>query len=122
LTVNYLPIADLSNLKVLLNLYNPTNQADAKEKAANAKRIESLLDLNITTTERLLKGQLIRGRQIKITVDSSGFSSHGDLFVFGELLNKLYGQFTDVNSFTELVINNENTGEEMTWQPRQFVA
>ncbi|MFT6372958.1 MAG: type VI secretion system protein ImpG, partial [Gammaproteobacteria bacterium] len=42
LTVNYLPIADLDNLKTLLNLYNPTEKSDAKDHAANKKRINSL--------------------------------------------------------------------------------
>ncbi|EAT13261.1 type VI secretion system baseplate subunit TssF [Bermanella marisrubri] len=122
LTVNYLPLADLNNLKVLLNLYNPTNQADAKEKAANAKRIESLTQLVVEPADRLLRGQLVRGRKVLVTMDGTGFSSQGDLFVFGELLNNLYTQFTDLNSFIELCIVNENTGEEMTWQPSQFVA
>lgn len=122
LTVNYLPQANLDNLKVLLNLYNPTNQADAKEKAANSKRVESLQKLEITQVERLFRGQLIRGRSIEVTIDGTGFSSQGDIYIFGELLNYLYGQFTDLNSFTELVLINENTGEELKWQPRQFVA
>jgi type VI secretion system protein ImpG len=117
LTVNYLPITDLANLKVLLNLYNPTNQADAKEQAANKKRIDSIKSIATCSTERLLKGYLIRGEKIELSVDGSGFASNGDLYLFGELLSKLFEQFCDINSFVELIINNENTGEQLTWQP-----
>ncbi len=117
LTVNYLPITDLSNLKVLLNLYNPTNQADAKEQAANKKRIESLKSISINNSERLLRGYLIRGQQINLNVDGVGFASNGDLYLFGELLSKVFVQFCDINSFVELTIYNENTGEQLTWQP-----
>mgnify|MGYP005997899107 FL=1 len=117
LTVNYLPITDLANLKVLLNLYNPTNQADAKEQAANKKRIESVKSLSIDNTERLLRGYLVRGQRIDIEIDGSGFASNGDVYLFGELLFKVFSQFSDINSYVELVITNENTGEQLTWQP-----
>jgi type VI secretion system protein ImpG len=117
LTVNYLPITNLANLKVLLNLYNPTNQADAKEQAANSKRIESLKSLTVEKTERLLRGYLVRGQKINIDVDGSGFASNGDVYLFGELLFKVFSQFSDINSYVELVITNENTGEQLTWQP-----
>ncbi len=117
LTVNYLPITDLANLKVLLNLYNPTNQADAKEQAANKKRIDSIKSISMNSTERLLKGYLIRGNKIELSVDGAGFASNGDLYLFGELISKLFEQFCDINSFVELIISNENTGEQLTWQP-----
>lgn len=117
LTVNYLPLANLENLKVLLNLYNPTSQADAKERAANEKRIESLLSLSVNPTEMLLRGYLVRGQHITLTVDGSGFASMGDMYLFGELLNNLYTQFTDVNSYTKFSLINDNTGEALLWQP-----
>ncbi len=117
LTVNYLPITDLANLKVLLNLYNPTNQADAKEQAANRKRIDSIKAITMCSTERLLKGYLIRGEKIELSVDGAGFASNGDLYLFGELVSKLFEQFCDINSFVELIVSNENTGEQLSWQP-----
>lgn len=117
LTVNYLPITDLANLKVLLNLYNPTNQADAKEQAANKKRIDSLKKLKVSNTERLVRGYLVRGQKVTLEVDGTGFASNGDMFLFGELLNKVFSQFSDINSFVELSIINENTGEQLSWQP-----
>ncbi len=117
LTVNYLPITNLANLKVLLNLYNPTNHADAKEQAANKKRIDSLKSISVNNTERLLKGYLIRGQKIELVADGAGFASNGDLYLFGELISKVFSQFCDINSFVELIITNENTGEQLTWQP-----
>ena len=118
LTVNYLPITDISNLRVLLNLYNPTNHADAKEQAANKKRIDSLKSIDVSKAEKLLKGYLSRGERIELQVDGTGFASNGDLYLFGELISKLFMQFCDINSFVELVITNENTGEQLAWQPK----
>ncbi|NRA25327.1 MAG: type VI secretion system baseplate subunit TssF [Oleispira sp.] len=117
LTVNYLPIADLDNLKTLLNLYNPTEKSDAKDHAANKKRINSLKEMTNTPCQRLHRGYLIRGQRIELAVDSTGFTSTGDLYLFGELIYSVLKQFADINSFVELNINNLNNGEQLTWQP-----
>jgi len=117
LTVNYLPIADLDNLKTLLNLYNPTEKSDAKDHAANKKRINSLKQMRNLPSQRLLRGYLIRGQKIEIDVDSTGFTSTGDLYLFGELIYSVLKQFADINSFIELTINNLTNGEQLTWQP-----
>ena len=117
LTVNYLPIADLENLKTLLNLYNPTEKSDAKDHAANKKRINSLKQMRNTPAQRLYRGYLIRGQHIEIDVDSTGFTSTGDLFLFGELIYSVIKQFADINSFIELTINNLTNGEQLSWQP-----
>jgi len=117
LTVNYLPIADLDNLKTLLNLYNPTEKSDAKDHAENKKRINSLKEMRNTPSQRLFRGYLIRGQRIEIDVDSTGFTSTGDLFLFGELIYSVLKQFADINSFIELSINNLTNGEQLTWQP-----
>ncbi|MFT4907708.1 MAG: type VI secretion system protein ImpG [Oleispira sp.] len=117
LTVNYLPIADLDNLKTLLNLYNPTEKSDAKDHAANKKRITSLKQMRNLPSQRLYRGYLIRGQSIELDVDSTGFTSTGDLYLFGELIYSVIKQFADINSFVELNINNLNNGEQLTWQP-----
>ena len=117
LTVNYLPIADLDNLKSLLSLYNPTEKSDAKDHASNKKRINSLKNMKNIPSERLYRGYLIRGQNIELDVDSTGFSSTGDLYLFGELIYSVLKQFADINSFVELTINNINSGEQLTWQP-----
>lgn len=122
LTVNYLPVADLDNLKTLLSLYNPTEQSDTREHAANRKRIESLQSLNVSAIEKLLRGYLVRGRHIKIDIDGAGFASNGDLYLFGELLFHLLSQFTDINSFVLLSLTNINNGETLQWQSNSVAS
>ncbi len=117
LTVNYLPIADLDNLKALLNLYNPTEKSDAKDHAENKKRINSLKQMRNTSSQRLYRGYLISGQRIEIDVDSTGFTSTGDLYLFGELIYSVLKQFADINSYIELSINNLTNGEQLSWQP-----
>ncbi len=117
LTANYLPIVNLDNLKALLQLYNPVSKNDAKDHAANLKRIDSIKMLKTSIADRLHRGTLIRGKRIMMDIDGSGFSSLGDLYLFGELLNYLFQQFADINSFVELQLNDLSTGEQLLWQP-----
>lgn len=116
LTANYLPIANLENLKALLQLYNPISKNDAKDHAANLKRIESIRSLKSKAVDKLHRGTLIRGTRITLDIEGSGFSSIGDLYLFGELLNYLFKQFSDINSFIELKVNDLSTGEQLIWQ------
>lgn len=116
LTVNYLPIADINNLKAMLNLYNPTDKSDAKEHAANKKRIDSLQGLRTSPVERLHRGYLIRGQLIEIDIEGTGFASTGDVYLFGELIFNVVRQFADINSFVDLNINNVSNGEKLKWQ------
>ena len=115
LNVNYLPVADLTNLISLLNLYNPTSRIDTREHAANKKRIESIKDIQVNNEERILKGYLIRGKHIEVSIDGSGFLGTGDIFLFGELLFFIFSQFSDINSFTRLTLINNNNGERLQW-------
>ena len=116
LTANYLPIVNIDNLKALLQLYNPISKNDAKDHAANLKRIESIRSLKTKVADKLHRGTLIRGKRIILDIEGSGFSSIGDLYLFGELLNYLFKQFADVNSFIELKINDLSTGEQLLWR------
>ena len=81
------------------------------------KRIDSLLRMSVEPSEKLLRGYLVRGQSIELSVDGAGFASTGDMYLFGELLNKLYSQFADINSYVNFTLINDNTGEQLQWQP-----
>merc|ERR1712000_536778 len=109
-------IAPITDGRTLWKLI--THLTDTKEHAANRKRIESLQSMQVTPTEKLLRGYLVRGRHIAMDVDGSGFASSGDLYLFGELMFYLLDQFTDLNSFLTLSLTNVNNGETMQWQSK----
>lgn len=118
LTINYLPMANLENLKGLLRLYLPQQGAGKHDESANLKRLDSLQSLTVTPTERLLRGSLIRGQHVELSVDGSGFAGLGDLFLFGEVLHRLLTDFTTLNAFVELTIIDVNSAEELVWKTR----
>ncbi|MHA7879577.1 MAG: type VI secretion system baseplate subunit TssF [Saccharospirillum sp.] len=118
LTINYLPMANLDNLKGLLRLYLPQQGAGKHDESANRKRLDSMQALEVTPTERLLRGSLIRGQHLTLSVDGSGFAGLGDLFLFGEVLHRLLCDFATLNAFVELTIIDTNSAEELEWKTR----
>ncbi len=117
LSLNYLPIADVNNLRALLNLY-VFNGGDKKVETANKRRIHGLIGVDVHPTDRLVRGLLMRGQEIHITVDKEHFSSHGDLFIFGTVLDGLFASFSSLNSYTVLIMKDANSREQYEWPAR----
>lgn len=117
LSLNYLPVADANNLRALLDLYVFTG-GDKKTEIANKRRIAGLIDIEIKLADRLVKGVLMRGQEIHLTVDKDNFASHGDLFVFGTVLDVLFASYSSINVYTVLIINDANSREHYEWPAR----
>jgi type VI secretion system protein ImpG len=117
LSLNYLPVANANNLRALLELY-VFSGGDKKAEIANKRRIAGLLDIEVKLADRLVKGVLMRGQEIHITVDKDHFSSHGDLFVFGTVLDGLFASYSSLNVYTVLIIKDANSREHYEWPAR----
>jgi type VI secretion system protein ImpG len=115
LTINYLPMATLDNLKSLLRLYLPQHSAGKSDESANLKRLESIQDMTVTPSTRLLRGSLVRGQHVALSVDGTGFAGVGDIYLFGEVLHRLLTDFSTVNAYVELTISDMNSAEELVW-------
>lgn len=115
LTINYLPMATLENLKGLLRLYLPQHSAGKSDENANLKRLDSIQAMTVTPATRLLRGSLIRGQHVALSVDGTGFAGLGDIYLFGEVLHRLLTDFATVNAYVELTITDLNSAEELVW-------
>lgn len=115
LTINYLPMASLDNLKGLLRLYLPQHSSGKSDENANLKRLDSIQAMTVSPATRLLRGSLIRGQHIGLTVDGTGFAGVGDIYLFGEVLHRLLTDFATINAFVELTITDLNSTEELVW-------
>ncbi|MGF6562641.1 type VI secretion system baseplate subunit TssF [Erwinia aphidicola] len=84
----------------------------------NRRRLEAILDVSHSETERFEQGYLLRGVQIDVTLDSNGFAGHGDICLFGEMLSHFFALYTDIYLFNRLVIILQPTGERLEWQEK----
>lgn len=44
---------------------------------------------------------MLRGLDVEVTLDSNGFTGEGDIHLFGELLNRFFALYADMNQFNQ---------------------
>jgi type VI secretion system protein ImpG len=86
--------------------------------AANLKRVEGIVDVASSPSDRLVAGSLMRGREIALSARQDHFAGMGDLFVFGSVLDEFFSQYSSMNAFTRLKIKDLISGETLTWPER----
>ncbi|WP_370967629.1 type VI secretion system baseplate subunit TssF [Enterobacter wuhouensis] len=89
---------------------------DWTDNEMNRRRLEAIIDVSHSETERFEQGHFLRGVQIEVTLDSNGFAGHGDICLFGEMLNRFFALYTDIHLFNRLILILQPTGERLEWQ------
>ena len=118
LSINYLSLADTDNLKSLLELYIFPGHAGNKQEVANRKRIDGINSIKVSSCDRLVDGIPMRGQAIQVSLNSTSFSSQGDMYLFGMLLDRVLASFASLNCFTEFSLVDSNTEEAYHWPIR----
>jgi type VI secretion system protein ImpG len=109
LSPNYLSLLDAEILRGSLALYDWT------EGELNYRRINAITDVRHRPLSKLVKGGLMRGVEITVTLDAGRFAGEGDLELFGSMLNRFLGLYAAVNLYTKLVIVTQPTGRRIEW-------
>ncbi|RDS80881.1 type VI secretion system baseplate subunit TssF [Dyella monticola] len=109
LAPNYLSLLDAQLLRGALALYDWT------EGELNRRRINAITQVQHRAVQKLVKGGLLRGVEIEITLDSHTFAGDGDVELFGGMLNRFLGLHANLNLFTRLVIVAQPMGHRLVW-------
>ncbi|HXZ10603.1 MAG TPA: type VI secretion system baseplate subunit TssF [Paraburkholderia sp.] len=109
LAPNYLSLLDAEILRGSLALYDWT------EGELNRRRINAITDVTHRPLSKLVKGGLMRGVEVAVTLDASQFAGEGDLELFGSMLNRFIGLYATLNLYTKLVIVTQPTGRRIEW-------
>ncbi len=118
LSLNYLSLCNIENLKALLRLYIFPGTRNRAAVVANNKRVDGLMEITASTADRLVRGQMMRGRQLLLKADGSSFASYGDLYLFGTILDRFLASYSSINSFTRCKLEDQHTGETYQWPIR----
>ncbi|CAM6483049.1 type VI secretion system baseplate subunit TssF [Klebsiella aerogenes] len=105
-----LPSANAEVLRGALALYDWT------DNEMNRRRLQAIVDVSHCEVERFAEGHFLRGVQIEVTLDGNGFAGHGDICLFGEMLNRFFALYTDIHLFNRLILILQPTGERLEWQ------
>ncbi|AEK59909.1 type VI secretion system baseplate subunit TssF [Collimonas fungivorans] len=112
LALNHLSLAKggLEALQETLSLY------DLPRSAISQRQIGSVVGIDHKAATAWLPGNpfasLVRGIEIRVTLDEEGFVGSG-IHVFANVLDRFLGLYVHANSFTQLVIASKRTGEEI---------
>ena len=97
-------------LRGALALYNW--QADE----LNNRRLDAIQRVEHHRIQRFEEGYLLRGLDIEVTLDSAGFTGEGDIHLFGEMLNRFFALYADMNQFNQLTLFVQPEGKCIRWK------
>lgn len=118
LNVNLTSLADVEALRSLLSTYHFAARHNRKETQAFARLLEGIRSITTKREKRLFEGAMITGIVVEIGLDEDHFTSTGDLWLFGSVLDELFGQFVSLNAFKRLVVRGTRYGEIFNWPAR----
>lgn len=98
-------------LRSVLRLISQPFSQDAVAARLNINRIQGITGLQITAVDRLLGRSVLRGWEIRITLDGDFYDSPGDLYLFGVMLDHFLREFATESCFTRTIIEDVQSGK-----------
>ncbi len=118
ISLNLLSLADTESFKKILKVYIFPDSRDKVKVAANLKRIQGIKELKIQQEDRLVKGMVVRGHNIFMSVSGDNFASMGDVVVFGSVMDEFFSRYSSINTYTRFTLVETVSGESFSWRPR----
>ena len=117
MSLNYLSLADVNALKVILETYDLPRYYDQHAEKVSKRLLGGLKSIRHQHVDRLYQGLPVRGLRTELTIDPQGYVGEGDLFVFTSVLNEFFALYASLNSYHELQVKSTQ-GEVYQWTPR----
>ena len=117
MSLNYLSLANVDALKVILETYDLPRYYDEHAERVSKCLLNGLKSIRHEHVDRLHRGLPLRGLRTELTIDPQGYVGDGDLFVFASVLNEFFALYASLNSYHELRVKSTQ-GEVYQWTPR----
>lgn len=105
-------------LRAAVSLYDLRAIVDHRAARANELRTNAIKEVRVTPLEQLYRGTPVRGVAIEVVLDEVGFAGDGDLYLFGCILDRLFGYYVSINSFSRTTVRGAQTRLQFTWPAR----
>ncbi|MCR8718145.1 type VI secretion system baseplate subunit TssF [Pseudomonas syringae] len=117
MSLNYLSLANIEALKVILETYDLPRYHDPRAEKVSQHLLKGLKSIRHQPVDRLHNGRPVRGVKTELTVQPDGFAGEGSLFLFTSVLNEFFALYASLNSFHELHVTSTQGGGYQ-WKPR----
>jgi len=117
MSLNYLSLANVDALKVILETYDLPRYYDQHAEKVSKRLLDGLKSISHQHVDRLHRGLPVRGVRTQLTINPEGYVGEGDLFLFATVLNEFFALYASLNSYHELRVQSTH-GEVYQWTPR----
>lgn len=117
MSLNYLSLANVEALKVILETYDLPRHYDQHAARVSQRRLDGLRQIGHRHVDRLHRGLPLRGVCTELSMDTEHYLGEGDLFLFASVLNEFFALYASLNSYHELHVRSTQ-GEQYQWTPR----
>lgn len=117
INANLLSLSSPRALRDLLALFLPPPESAQELFMANRRRCDAISEFMSVPTERLFRGRLLRGYELRLALRREGFTSAGDAYLFCGALDDLLAEFSLLNNYTQLHVRLANEYAPWSWTP-----
>jgi type VI secretion system protein ImpG len=110
LALNHRSLGDLDAFREVLTLYDVSRSAATQRQIAGITAMETLP--STAWMRNKIGATLVHGTEVRMTVDEEAFAG-SSLYVFAEVVNRFFGLYVHINSFTRLVVRSAQTDREL---------
>jgi len=118
LSLNYLSLVDEGKaaLQKILDLYDFSDSPDVKKQIGGIMSVDSRRHFTRVISEHGVS--FARGTRVEMEFDEEQFSG-GGAYLFASVLEKFFGLYVSMNSFSQLVAHSRQRKEPLgEWPPR----
>lgn len=110
LALNHRSLGDLDAFREVLTLYDVSRSAATQRQISGVTAMETLPSTAWMRTR--IGATLVHGLDVRMTVDEEAFAG-SSIYVFAEVVNRFFGLYVHINSFTRLVVRSAQTDREL---------
>ncbi|MCE1649535.1 type VI secretion system baseplate subunit TssF, partial [Enterobacter hormaechei] len=99
MSLNYMSLLDKDALKQVLRTYDFPSIHNRQSKRSSQKRLDAIEKIETEPTDRLFRGQPVRGLRSTLYIRQQAFSSEGELYLFSTILSRFFSLYASVNAF-----------------------
>ncbi|KPX31982.1 hypothetical protein ALQ50_01388 [Pseudomonas coronafaciens pv. coronafaciens] len=117
MSLNYLSLASIEALKVILETYDLPRYYDKHAEKVSQRLLNGLKSIHHQHVDRLHEGRPVRGVKTELLIAPEGLADEAGLFLFASVLNEFFALYASLNSFHELHVKTAQGGGYQ-WTPR----
>lgn len=118
MSLNYLPLTNINALRGIVATYDFRAVHDSRRARVLDRVLDGMLSIRTRETDRIHRGLPLRGTRTELTLSQRKFSCEGDMFLFASVINEFLALYGTVNSFHQLIVREEKSGEHYIWPAR----